>query len=35
MLYSYHEIGYIPKPFAKEVEKFVKVRLSDTNEISI
>ena len=30
MLYSYHEVGYVPKPFAKEVEQFVRARLADT-----
>ena len=35
MLYSFHEVGYVPKSFAKEVEQFVKVRLSDTKEVTI
>jgi hypothetical protein len=35
LLYSYHEVGYVPKPFAAEIEQLVKNRLLETEEISI
>jgi hypothetical protein len=35
LLYSYHEVGYVPKPFAAEIERLVKNRLVETEEITI
>ena len=35
MLYSFHNAKHLPKQFAKDVEAFVKVRLSDTEAITI
>ena len=34
LLYAYHEVGYVPKPFAAEVEALVKRRLLETEEIT-
>jgi len=34
LLYAYHKSGYLPKPFAKEIERLVKPRLLQTEEIT-
>lgn len=34
LLYAYHEVGYVPKPFATEIESLVKRRLLETEEIT-
>jgi len=34
LLYAYHKSGYLPKPFAKEIERLVKPRLLMTEEIT-
>ena len=35
LLYSYHEVGYVPKPFAAEIEQLIKKRVLETEEITI
>ncbi len=35
LLFAYHEVGHVPKLFAKEVEAAVHKRLQQTEEISI
>ena len=35
MLYSFHNAKHLPKQFAKDVESFVKKRLSDAEAVTI
>lgn len=35
MLYAYHEVGYLPKSFAKEIEDLIFKKLTKTDEITI
>ena len=35
MLYSYHDVGYLPKQFASEAESICKKRLIESEEVTL
>lgn len=35
MMYGYHKVGFLPKPFAKMIEQEVSKTLSDTENIEL